>query len=144
MPQAATKLNQMVDDSSATWLIMWVENAQDIDLDQIFAALADPTRRAILKALLERNLSVADLAAPFAMSLTAVSKHISLLIESGLISRQKRGRERICSLDPLALSGAFDWMQSFGHSQDDALEALELRLFELDLLDDKADAPEQG
>ena len=61
-------------------------------LDLIFAALSDPTRRAILAMLLEDDMAVTDVAEPFAMSLAAISKHLTLLAEAGLIAQEKRGR----------------------------------------------------
>ena len=61
-------------------------------LDATFAALADPTRRAILTMLLEDDMAVTDVAEPFAMSLAAISKHLTVLAEAGLISQEKRGR----------------------------------------------------
>ncbi len=71
-------------------------------LDAIFAALADPTRRAILTMLLEDDMAVTDVAGPFEMSLTAVSKHLAILAEAGLISQEKRGRVKWCKLEPEA------------------------------------------
>ena len=61
-------------------------------LDATFAALADPTRRAILTMLLEDDMAVTDVAEPFAMSLAAISKHLAVLAEAGLITQEKRGR----------------------------------------------------
>lgn len=83
-------------------------------LDSIFAALADPTRRAILAMLLEDDMAVTDVAQPFAMSLAAISKHLAVLAEAGLISRERRGRVIWCKLEPDALRGASVWMQGFG------------------------------
>ena len=62
------------------------------DLDQIFAALSDPTRRAILTMLLEDDMAVTDVATPFEMSLAAISKHLGVLTRAGLISQEQRGR----------------------------------------------------
>lgn len=61
-------------------------------LDIVFSALADPTRRAILTMLLEDDMAVTDVAEPFRMSLAAISKHLTVLAEAGLISRDRRGR----------------------------------------------------
>jgi len=83
-------------------------------LDQVFAALADPTRRAILTMLLEDDMAVTDVAAPFAMSLAAISKHLAVLAEAGLISQEKRGRVKWCKLEPESLRAASTWMQGFG------------------------------
>lgn len=83
-------------------------------LDLVFAALADPTRRAILTMLLEDDMAVTDVAEPFAMSLPAISKHLAILVRAGLIAQEKRGRVKWCKLDPDALKAASVWMQGFG------------------------------
>lgn len=84
------------------------------DLDQVFAALADPTRRAILAMLLEDDMAVTDVAEPFEMSLAAISKHLGVLSGAGLITQEKRGRVKWCKLDPDAMRKASVWMQGFG------------------------------
>lgn len=84
------------------------------DLDTVFAALADPTRRAILSMLLEDDMAVTDVAEPFEMSLAAISKHLTVLAEAGLITQEKRGRVKWCKLEPDALRAASVWMQGFG------------------------------
>ena len=94
-------------------------------LDTIFAALSDPTRRTILAMLLEDDMAVTDVAEPFAISLAAISKHLHLLAEAGLISQEKRGRVKWCKLEPDALREASVWMQGFGQ-----MEALDLDGFE--------------
>ena len=83
-------------------------------LDATFAALADPTRRAILTMLLEDDMAVTDVAEPFAMSLAAISKHLTVLADAHLIAQEKRGRVKWCKLDPDALRAASVWMQVFG------------------------------
>lgn len=90
-----------------------------------FAALADPTRRAILAMLLEDDMAVTDVAEPFQMSLAAISKHLAVLAEAGLISREKRGRVIWCKLEPDAMRGASVWMQGFGLFEPVDLDALE-------------------
>jgi DNA-binding transcriptional ArsR family regulator len=94
-------------------------------LDTIFAALADPTRRAILTMLLEDDMAVTDVAEPFAMSLAAISKHLAVLAEAGLISREKRGRVIWCRLEPDAMRDASVWMRSFGQFDPLDLDAFE-------------------
>ncbi len=94
-------------------------------LDRVFAALADPTRRAILSMLLEDDMAVTDVAAPFAMSLAAISKHLVILTRAGLITQEKRGRVKWCKLDPDALRGASVWMQGFGQFEPVHLDAFE-------------------
>jgi DNA-binding transcriptional ArsR family regulator len=101
-------------------------------LDQIFAALADPTRRAILAMLLEDDMAVTDVAEPFAMSLAAISKHLTVLADAGLITQEKRGRVKWCKLEPDALRGASVWMQGFGQFEPVDLDALE-RFLETEL-----------
>lgn len=95
------------------------------NLDLIFAALADPTRRAILTMLLEDDMAVTDVAHPFAMSLAAISKHLKVLLEAGLITQERRGRVIWCKLDPDAMRAATVWIQGFG-----LFEALDLDAFE--------------
>ena len=97
----------------------------DKHLDDIFAALADPTRRTILIMLLEDDMAVTDVAEPFEMSLTAISKHLGILMRAGLISQEKRGRVKWCKIDPDALRDASIWMQSFGQFEAVNLEAFE-------------------
>jgi DNA-binding transcriptional ArsR family regulator len=94
-------------------------------LDTVFAALSDPTRRAIMAMLLEDDMAVTDVAEPFAMSLAAISKHLTVLAEAGLISRERRGRVIWCKLEPDALRDASVWMQGFGQ-----FAALDLDEFE--------------
>ena len=83
-------------------------------LDLVFAALGDPTRRAILTMLLEDDMAVTDVAEPFDMSLAAVSKHLTILTRAGLISQEKRGRVKWCKLEPDAMREGSVWMQGFG------------------------------
>lgn len=103
-------------------------------LDLVFAALADPTRRAILAMLLEDDMAVTDVAEPFAMSLAAISKHLGVLAEAGLISRERRGRVIWCKLEPDAMRNASIWMQGFGQ-----FEPLDLDAFERFLADELED-----
>ncbi|RBW53692.1 helix-turn-helix transcriptional regulator [Ruegeria sp. A3M17] len=102
------------------------------DLDTVFAALADPTRRAILAMLLEDDMAVTDVADPFEMSLAAISKHLIILTKAGLISQEKRGRVKWCKLEPDALRAASVWMQGFGQFEPVNLDAFE-RFLEVEL-----------
>jgi len=106
-------------------------------LDTVFSALADPTRRAILSMLLEDDMAVTDVAEPFEMSLAAISKHLSILTRSGLISQEKRGRVKWCKLEPDAMRAASVWMQGFGQ-----LEPVNLDAFERFLAIELASPPE--
>jgi DNA-binding transcriptional ArsR family regulator len=94
-------------------------------LSATFSALADPTRRAILSMLLEDDMAVTDVAAPFAMSLAAVSKHLHILAQAGLIAQERRGRVIWCKLQPDALRAATVWMQGFGQFEPVDLDAFE-------------------
>ena len=94
-------------------------------LDAIFAALADPTRRAILTMLLEDDMAVTDVAAPFEMSLAAISKHLIALADVGLISQEKRGRVKWCKLEPDSLRAATVWIQGFGQFEPMDFDAFE-------------------
>lgn len=94
-------------------------------LDAVFSALADPTRRAILTMLLEDDMAVTDVAEPFAISLAAISKHLGILADAGLISREKRGRVIWCKLEPDALRSGSVWMQGFGQFDPVDLDAFE-------------------
>ena len=82
-------------------------------LDQTYAALADPTRRAILIRLLQQEARVTELAEPFAMSLNAVSKHLRVLENAGLVRREVRGREHYLSAAPEPLRHAADWLNTY-------------------------------
>ncbi|MDM7932662.1 metalloregulator ArsR/SmtB family transcription factor [Tabrizicola sp.] len=101
-------------------------------LDTVFAALADPTRRAILGMLLEDDMAVTDVAEPFSMSLAAISKHLGVLADAGLISRERRGRVIWCRLEPDAMRAASIWMQGFGQFEPLDLDAFE-RFLETEL-----------
>jgi DNA-binding transcriptional ArsR family regulator len=105
-------------------------------LTQVFAALADPTRRAILAMLLEDDMAVTDVAEPFAMSLAAISKHLQILAEAGLIAQEKRGRVKWCKLEPDALRAASVWMQGFG-----VFDPVDLDAFERFLADELSEPP---
>jgi DNA-binding transcriptional ArsR family regulator len=104
-------------------------------LDAVFAALADPTRRAILAMLLEDDMAVTDVAEPFSMSLAAISKHLTVLSDAGLISREKRGRVIWCKLEPEAMREASVWMRGFGQVDPLDLDAFE-RFLDQELAED--------
>ena len=96
-------------------------------LDTTFAALADPTRRAILHRLARGEASVQDLAAPFDMSLPAVSKHLRVLENAGLIERSADGKRRPSRLRAVPMRGAAQWLEgyrSFWEQSFDRLDAL--------------------
>ncbi len=94
------------------------------NLDATFAALSDETRRAILARLMEGEARLSDLAAPFDMTQTAVTKHVRVLSDAGLLVVEKRGRTRHCRLNARAMKEASDWLsdyQSFWTQQFDNL-----------------------
>jgi DNA-binding transcriptional ArsR family regulator len=92
-------------------------------LDAVFAALADPTRRAIVSRLARGAASVGDLAAPFAVSLPAISKHLGVLERAGMVVREKSGRVRHCHLVPAPMLEAGDWIARYWEAHLDAVEA---------------------
>nr|WP_111298161.1 metalloregulator ArsR/SmtB family transcription factor [Paracoccus saliphilus] len=104
-------------------------------LDLIFGALADPTRRRVLSMLLEDDMAVSDVAAPFAMSLAAISKHLAVLAAAGLILQERRGRITWCKLDPQGMRAASVWMQGFGQFDPVDLDHFE-RFLETELRED--------
>ena len=97
----------------------------DAKLDAAFAALSDRTRRAIVTRLLAGDCTVSDLAAPFEMSLPAVSKHLAVLTTAGLVTQRREGRTKWCRLEVDSLRAAALWMESFGSFVDDDLDTLE-------------------
>lgn len=88
-------------------------SAESSPLDGVFQALSDPTRRAMLETLAGGGRSVGELAAPFEISLAAVSKHIRMLERAGLVRRQIRGRVHLCTLDPAPLADAGHWLLGY-------------------------------
>ncbi len=100
------------------------------DLDEVLKALADPTRRAMIQRLSEGERTVGELAKPLSMSLAGASKHVGVLEQAGLISREKRGRERVCALRPLALFPLRDWVAHYACFWDARFDALGVALQE--------------
>jgi DNA-binding transcriptional ArsR family regulator len=97
----------------------------DDALDAVFGALGDPTRRRILVRLAAGPASISELAQPFAMTLPAVSKHLRVLERAGLVRREVRGREHVCTLNAAPLREATRWMdevRSFWETRLDALD----------------------
>ena len=113
-PYAAT-LNHMVELNQAR-------------LNDVFHALADPTRRAMLAGLSSRELTVSELAEPFEMSLAAASKHIKVLERAGLVRRTIQGRTHTCRLEPAPLKAADDWLRHYERFWSERLDALEALL----------------
>lgn len=94
-------------------------------LDAVFHALADRTRRAMVQRLAQSACTVSELARPFAMSLAAASKHLRVLEGAGLVHRRVEGRQHFCSLDAAALRSAQDWLRYYEQYWSESFDALE-------------------
>lgn len=101
------------------------------ELSLTFAALADPTRRAILARLAQGEATVNELAAPFNLSLPGVSKHLKVLQHAGLISQGRRAQWRPCRLEPERLKEAADWIATYRHIWEERFDRLDEYLHEL-------------
>ena len=99
------------------------ERSQD-QLTSTFAALADPTRRAILAQLMSGEASVTELAEPFEMSMAAISKHIKVLENAGLITRGRAAQWRPCRIHPAALKNVADWVENYRATWEKRLDRL--------------------
>jgi DNA-binding transcriptional ArsR family regulator len=100
-------------------------------LNATFAALADPTRRAILARLASGETSVLELAEPFDISLPAVSKHLKVLERAGLIERGREAQWRPCRLQATPLKGVADWVEVYRHHWEESFDKLDSYLKEL-------------
>lgn len=94
-------------------------------LSSTFAALSDPTRRAILARLAEGECSVSELAKPFDMSMPAVSKHLRVLERAGLIARRRNAQWRPCRIEAGPLKEVFDWTERYRHIWEERLDRLD-------------------
>lgn len=97
-------------------------------LDAVFHALADPTRREMLRSLSLEEQSIGELAAPFRMSFAGASKHVKVLERAGLVRRTVRGRTHLCRLDPAPLAAAHGWLRFYERFWTERLDALEREL----------------
>jgi DNA-binding transcriptional ArsR family regulator len=104
---------------------LMVEHVQAAELDRVFSALADPTRRAILQSLTLRPATINEIAKPFPVSLNAVSKHVMVLERAGLLRRQIKGREHHCRIEPRPLREANAWLEHYRLFWEQRLDALE-------------------
>ena len=102
-----------------------VEHSQSAELDRVFSALADPTRRAILRRLTHRPATINEIAKPFRVSLNAISKHVMTLERAGILRRQIKGREHYCWIEPGPLREANEWMEHYRRFWEQRLDALE-------------------
>ena len=112
------------------------------ELDSVFHALGDATRRRMLRDLISGERTVSQLAQPFTISLAAASKHIKVLEHAGLIRREVRGRTHMCRLEPGPLAGAHEWLSFYDRFWTRRLDALERLLREAD--GRKTPTPEEG
>lgn len=110
---------------------MLTTNSSD-HLDVVFAALADPTRRAILARLAHGEANVTELAAPFAMSLPAISKHLKVLERAGLITRGREAQWRPCRIEVGPLREVADWVEEYRALWDARFDRLDAYLRELE------------
>ena len=97
-------------------------------VDEMFRALADPTRRSILEGLDGGPASVSELARPFDLSLAAVAQHVQVLERSRLVTTRKQGRQRLCAVDPAAVKSAEQWLRSRRTRWERRLDRLEQHL----------------
>ena len=104
-------------------------------LSTTFAALADPTRRAILARLASGECSVTELAEPFEMSMPAVSKHLRVLERAGLIARRREAQWRPCRIEAAPLKDVADWTERYRHIWEQRLDRLDAYLQELQTKD---------
>src|SRR5207253_1786238 len=107
-------------------------------LSTTLAALSDPTRRAILARLAAGQATVTELAAPFAMSMPAVSRHLKVLEHAGLITRGREAQWRPCKLEPVALKGVDEWLERYRRLWEERLDRLGDYLRELQAKDKAA------
>ena len=97
-------------------------------LDNILGALADPTRRAMLRTLAAGERNIGELAAPCKMSFAAASKHVRVLERAGLVRRRVEGRRHVCRIEPSPLAAAEKWLRYYEHFWSKRLDALEALL----------------
>lgn len=101
-------------------------------IDPTFAALADPTRRAVVQALCKGSATVSELASPFNMALPSFTQHLGVLEKAGLVVSRRVGRSRVCSLDPTALKAAEQWMATHRQQWESRMDRFEAHLKQLD------------
>jgi DNA-binding transcriptional ArsR family regulator len=110
-------------------------------LSSTFAALADPTRRAILARLAAGESSVTEIAKPFAISLPAITKHLKVLERSGLITRSRDAQWRPCRLQAEPMKQAVDWLQHYRRHWEESFDRLDEYLTEIQSKEKKHDHP---
>lgn len=113
-------------------------------LNATFAALADPTRRAIIARLAKGEAPVTELARPFDMTLPAISKHLKVLERAGLIERGREAQWRPCRLKPAPLKDAADWVERYREFWEQSFDRLEEYLRDIQKADKKRDRVKKG
>ena len=104
-----------------------------IELDSTFAALADPTRRAMVMKLTRGPASIRDLTEPFSLSQQMISKHVACLVRARIVVKRRRGRESICTLRPAAIEAVADWALDFQRLWNESFDKLDEVLQEMKL-----------
>jgi DNA-binding transcriptional ArsR family regulator len=102
-----------------------------LSLDSVFSSLADPTRRDILRRLINQELSISAVAKPYDLTFAAVSKHLKVLEKAQLIIKQRRGKEQMVSVSPLALKDAADYLENYRVLWDERFQNLDKLLKEI-------------
>jgi DNA-binding transcriptional ArsR family regulator len=120
-----------LDSKRAGSILNYMVKLSGAPLDRTFAALADPTRRALLARLADQpGLSVSALAEPFAVSLPAIMKHLDVLSDAGLVTRTKTGRTVTCRLNATPMQSAWEWLERYERFWSEALHRLAVFLEE--------------
>jgi len=117
------------------------DGPDEAQLDLMFMALADPTRRAIIRRLTWGEATVTELARPFAMSQPAISRHLKVLERAGLVSRRRDAQRRPCRLEARRLKAATDWLDGYRRYWDESYQRLDDLLGVLAAEDDAHGAP---
>jgi DNA-binding transcriptional ArsR family regulator len=126
------------------YLTIWLFNqVAKLSLDATFAALSDPTRRAILARLALGETAVTEIAKPFAMSLPAISKHLKVLERAGLIARGREAQWRPCRIKPRALKDIDDWLSHYRRFFDESFDRLDAYLQKLQAKDRAKDRDQE-
>jgi DNA-binding transcriptional ArsR family regulator len=102
-----------------------------LSLDSIFSSLADPTRRDILRRLITSELSISEIAKPYDLTFSAISKHLKVLEKAQLIIKQRRGKEQMVQVSPLALKDAAEYLENYRLLWDERFQRLDKLLKEI-------------
>jgi DNA-binding transcriptional ArsR family regulator len=102
-----------------------------LSLDSVFSSLADPTRRDILRRLIKQELSISEIAKPYDITFAAVSKHLKVLEKARLVIKQRRGKEQMVQVSPLALKEAADYLENYRMLWDERFQSLDKLLKEM-------------